>query len=85
VIGLLESESQFYFSDEAVFSSNQLKTKAWYKMRNAKNNKVLKNKLSFVAIAVVAAMNCAGKIVGLAITDRVIGIQEFNYMVDEIA
>jgi hypothetical protein len=82
---LLESNSQVFFVDEAVFTVNQLKTKAWYPMRNAKCNKVMKNKLSFVCIAVVAAIDIRGKIIALEIVDNIIALKEFRKLMNAIA
>ena len=66
ILRKIDNNETIYYLDEAVFTVNQLKTRVWYPMRKAENNKLVKAKLSFRAVAAVAAIDKDGKIVALA-------------------
>ena len=62
-------------ADEAIFSSNQFNQKTWYP-QNAKCL-IKKKKIGFKAIAVVAAVDRAGKVVALHMRERSIDSDAF--------
>ena len=64
VIELIEKRKNVVFVDEAVFTSNQLCSRYWAISGN-QPFEVLKHKLGFEAVAIVAGINVNGKAVAI--------------------
>ena len=75
VIKLISKKAQFLFCDETVFSTNQTKLRVWH--LKGQQATVHKKRLSFKAVAVVAAIDLKGAIVGLTMRPKSISTTEF--------
>jgi len=61
---LIEKRKNIVFVDEAVFTSNQLCARYWARSGN-QPFEVLKHKLGFEAVAIVAGVNLNGYVVAI--------------------
>ena len=84
VIELIEKRKNIVFVDEAVFTSNQLCARYWARSGN-QPFEVLKHKLGFEAVAVVAGINVNGKVVAMLTQKRSINAIDFQAFLDQLA
>ena len=73
----IDSKARVLFMDEAVFTSAQVSPKVWY---NKQKTPVMipRKKLSFKAIAVAAAIDMEGAVVGLEIGTFDVAVLRFD-------
>ena len=81
VIELIEKRKNIVFVDEAVLTSNQLCARYWARSGN-QPFEVLKHKLEFEAVAVVAWINMNGKVVAILTQKRSINAIDFQTFLD---
>ena len=81
MLALFDAGHDVLFVDEAVFTSKQIQSRVWY-FKGEKNVTVPKRALGFKAIAVVAAIDRNGRVIGLTLADGSIGKHQFRYFID---
>lgn len=81
VIELIEKRKNIVFVDEAVFTSGQLAARYWARSGN-EPFEILKHKLGFEAVAVVAGINLNGKVVAMLTQKRSINAVDFQAFLD---
>jgi len=81
VIEMIEKRKNIVFVDEAVFTSGQLCARYWARSGN-QPFEVLKHKLGFEAVAVVAGINLNGKVVAMLTQKRSINAIDFQTFLD---
>ena len=70
--------------DEAVFTSNQVRATAW-SLPGVNNSTIPKAKLSFKAVAVVAAVDTNGEVIGVTLNPKSIRAESFREFLDKCA
>ena len=73
---MIENQENLLFVDEAVYSSTQIAQKVWAP-RGLESPMVARNKISFKAVAVVAAMDIRGKVVAVHMKEKSIKKADF--------
>ena len=76
LIRMIENQENLLFVDEAVYSSTQIAQKVWAP-RGLESPMVARNKISFKAVAVVAAMDIRGKVVAVHMKEKSIKKADF--------
>lgn len=84
MIKLIETRKNIVFVDEAVFTSGQLINRYWARAGD-QPFEILKNKLGFEAVAVVAAINLKGHVVAMLIQRQSIKIADFLEFLNKLA
>lgn len=84
VIKLIETRKNIVFVDEAVFTSGQLCSRYWARPGN-QPFEILKHRLGFEAVAVVAAIDVKGRVVAMLIQKHSIKATDFLEFLDKLA
>ena len=84
IIRLIETRKNIVFVDEAVFTSGQLCARYWARSGD-EPFEVLKHRLGFEAVAVVAAINLKGQVVAMLIQRQSIKTADFLEFLDKLA
>ena len=72
VINLVENGANILFGDEAMFTSRLKQDRVWW-LKGEKRPELIKDKLSFPAVAVVGATNVNGDVVAVEICPKYVG------------
>jgi hypothetical protein len=84
VIELISARARVLFIDESMFTSRLLHQKVWCHRGEAPSINGM-NRVSFDAIALLAAINTEGEVVKFALHPKFINVERFNDFLSQIA
>ena len=83
MIELMEKKANVVFVDETCFTTNQVKSNAWWKTGDPSPEYEV-NSLRFRCVAVVGAIDLQGNLVALQMDDRAIKVPQFKEFLEKL-